>query len=96
MFVVSTKELMYGCADALAQLAKDLSSPSNADREVAISMLSNLTIYLEHHDALRRAGVFPALLRAVLDANTVPQALHRCLDKPFVFCMLTCTQPRSE
>ncbi len=59
--------------DTLAQLAKDLSSPINADREVAVSMLSNLTIYLEHHDVLQRAGVFPALMRAVMDHKIVPQ-----------------------
>lgn len=59
----------------MAQLAKDLSSPSNADREVAVSMLANLTIYLEHHDALHAAGVFPALLRAVLNVKIVPQVM---------------------
>ena len=36
-------------------------------------MLSGLTVYLEHHDALYTAGIFPALIRAVLNANNVPQ-----------------------
>ncbi len=39
-------------------------------------MLSGLTIFLEHHDTLYAAGIFPALIRAVLDAGNVPQASH--------------------
>ena len=37
-------------------------------------MLSGLTIFLEHHDALLAAGIFPALMAAMLDAGAVPQA----------------------
>ncbi|CAL8468502.1 g8042 [Coccomyxa elongata] len=59
--------------EALKELAADLNSTSNADRERAASMLSGLTVYLEHHDALYTAGIFPALIRAVLNANNVPQ-----------------------
>ncbi|BDA43534.1 hypothetical protein COCOBI_04-5460 [Coccomyxa sp. Obi] len=58
---------------ALKELAADLNSPSNADRERAASMLSGLTIYLEHHDALYTAGIFPALICTVLDTGNVPQ-----------------------
>jgi hypothetical protein len=36
-------------------------------------MLSSLTIFLEHHPALLDAGVFPALMAAVLDPRAVPQ-----------------------
>ncbi|EIE19498.1 hypothetical protein COCSUDRAFT_58774 [Coccomyxa subellipsoidea C-169] len=57
--------------EALRELAADLGSSSNADRERSASMLSGLTIFLEHHDTLYAAGIFPALIRAVLDAGNV-------------------------
>lgn len=62
-------------AEALRELAADLNSPSTADRERAASMLSGLTIFLEHHDVLFTAGIFPALIRAVLDIRNVSQAI---------------------
>ncbi len=36
-------------------------------------MLSSLTPYLEYHSAMLGAGVFPALIKAVLDARMIPQ-----------------------
>ncbi|KAK9829173.1 hypothetical protein WJX72_004304 [[Myrmecia] bisecta] len=57
----------------LGQLARDLSSSRMADRERAISMLSGLTVFLEHHQAMLRAGLLPALMKAVLDTEMVPQ-----------------------
>lgn len=68
--------VLWCCAEALRELAADLGSSSNADRERSASMLSGLTIFLEHHDTLYAAGIFPALIRAVLDAGNVPQASH--------------------
>ena len=62
-----------GCADALEELARDLSSSNTADKERAVSMLSSLTPYLEYHSAMLEAGVFPALIKAVLDARMIPQ-----------------------
>ena len=43
-------------------------------------MLSSLTLYLEYHDAMMKAGVFPALIKAILDARMVPQvrSVTRC------------------
>ena len=38
-----------------------------------MSMLSSLTPYLEYHSAMLGAGVFPALIKAVLDARMIPQ-----------------------
>ena len=62
-----------GGADALEELARDLSSSSTADRERAVSMLSSLTPYLEYHSVMLGAGVVPALMKAVLDARMIPQ-----------------------
>ncbi|CAK0781468.1 hypothetical protein CVIRNUC_005381 [Coccomyxa viridis] len=59
--------------DALEELARDLSSSNTADKERAVSMLSSLTPYLEYHSAMLGAGVFPALIKAVLDARMIPQ-----------------------
>ena len=62
-------------AEALRELAADLGAKyGTTDRERAASMLSSLTIFLEHHQALLDAGIFPALMAAVLDASAVPQA----------------------
>lgn len=63
--------LLY--TDALEDLARDLSSSNTADKERAVSMLSSLTLYLEYHSAMMKAGVFPALIKAILDTRMVPQ-----------------------
>ena len=60
-------------AEALKELADDLRSGGTADKERSVSMLSSLTLYSEHHDAILRAGVLPSLLQAVEDENLVPQ-----------------------
>ena len=70
-FILSTHSC--GSADALEDLARDLSSTNTADKERAVSMLSSLTLYLEYHSAMMKAGVFPALIKAILDARMVPQ-----------------------
>ncbi|KAK9863709.1 hypothetical protein WJX84_008790 [Apatococcus fuscideae] len=57
----------------LKELAHDLSSSLNADRERAVSMLSSLTPFLEHHEAMLHAGVLPCLMQAVEDQEMVPQ-----------------------
>jgi len=44
-----------------------------SEREGAVALLSSLTVFLEHHPALLAAGVLPALVRAVVDADTIPQ-----------------------
>ena len=67
-----------GCADALEDLARDLSSSNTADKERAVSMLSSLTLFLEYHSAMMKAGVFPALIKATLDARMVPQVTSLC------------------
>ncbi len=41
-------------------------------------MLSSLTLYLEYHNAMMEAGVFPALIKAILDARMVPQVSPKC------------------
>ena len=38
-----------------------------------MALLSSLTIWIEHHDAMLAAGVLSALLRTVEDDTTVPQ-----------------------
>lgn len=65
--------LPWCIADALEDLAHDLSSTNTADKERAVSMLSSLTLYLEYHSAMMKAGVFPALIKAILDEKMVPQ-----------------------
>ena len=41
-------------------------------------MLSSLTLFLEYHSAMMKAGVFPALIKAILDARMVPQVGPLC------------------
>lgn len=72
-------------ADALEDLARDLSSTNTADKERAVSMLSSLTLFLEYHSAMMKAGVFPALIKAILDARMVPQVTSLCA----IFTLLT-------
>ena len=36
-------------------------------------MLSGLTLYVDHHDAILGAGVLPSLLTAVEDEKLIPQ-----------------------
>ncbi len=38
-----------------------------------MALLSSLTMWIEHHDAMLAAGVLPALLRTVEDQTSVPQ-----------------------
>ena len=64
-------------------MARSLLEGTSADREAAVALLSSLTIWEEHHDALLSAGVLPALLRTVEKADTVPQVGHRtCVASP--------------
>ena len=37
-------------------------------------MLSSLTLFLENHAQLLKADLLPALMAAVIDEHTVPQA----------------------
>ena len=60
-------------AEALREMARSLQEGTSADREAAVALLSSLTIWEEHHDALLDAGVLPALLRTVEKEDTVPQ-----------------------
>lgn len=60
-------------AEALAQLAEELRAGSVGDKERAVSMLSSLTLYVDHHDAILAAGVLPSLLVSVKDERLVPQ-----------------------
>jgi len=62
-----------------------LSSFNTADKERAVSMLSSLTLFLEYHSAMMKAGVFPALIKAILDARMVPQVTSLCA----IFTLLT-------
>ena len=62
-----------GRAEALAQLAEELRGGSVGDKERAVSMLSSLTLYVEHHDAILGAGVLPSLLVSVKDERLIPQ-----------------------
>lgn len=63
--------------EALEKLAEDLRSGSPADKECAVSMLSSLTMYVDHHDALlRMPGVLDALINAVTNDRLVPQVWH--------------------
>ncbi|KAK9833917.1 hypothetical protein WJX74_009956 [Apatococcus lobatus] len=57
----------------LQQLARDLSSNLNADKERAVSMLSTLTPYMEHHEALLEADVLICIMKAVEDETIIPQ-----------------------
>ncbi len=66
-------------AGVLKELARDLSSDMNVDKERAVSMLSSLTPYVEHHQTMLEAGVLPCLMRAVQDEKIVPQVIHTIL-----------------
>jgi hypothetical protein len=59
--------------DTLAALARDLGSNKDQDKERSITMLSGLTIYLEHHNVLLAAGVLDALVDVICDEHVVPQ-----------------------
>jgi hypothetical protein len=63
--------------DFLRQLAVDLASKAPQDCEVAVSRLSSLTIFLENHDAILRAGVLPTLMHVVEQGTTMPQVHGR-------------------
>jgi hypothetical protein len=86
-FIHSSSTADSDSADALEDLARDLSSSSTADKERAVSMLSSLTLYLEYHNAMMEAGVFPALIKAILDARMVPQVRSCCQ----TFLMVPCS-----
>lgn len=61
-------------AEALQELAQDLATGTSADKERSVSMLSSLTLYVDHHDAiLRTPGVLECLMDAVIDERLVPQ-----------------------
>ena len=60
-------------AEALKKISDDLRGGSYSDKECAVSMLSGLTLYVDYHDAILRAGVLPSLLTAVEDAKLIPQ-----------------------
>ncbi len=65
-------------AEALQELARDLASGTAADKERAVSMLSSLTMWIDHHaDILATPGVLDCLLDAVIDERLVPQARRR-------------------
>lgn len=62
-------------AEALQSLAQDLAHGNSAAKERAVAMLSSLTLYVDHHDAiLATPGVLQALLASVADERLVPQA----------------------
>ena len=71
-------------AEALQSLAQDLAHGNSAAKERAVAMLSSLTLYVDHHDAiLATPGVLQALLASVADERLVPQAsnneqMHPC------------------
>lgn len=60
-------------AEALKELADDLRSGSYSDKERAVSMLSSLTLYVDHHNAILGAGVLPSLLLSIKDERLIPQ-----------------------
>ena len=61
-------------AETLKELQHDLLHfGHHADRERAVAMLSGLTLYLENHGDLLKAGILPALMTTVQDEQTVPQ-----------------------
>lgn len=60
--------------EALQELARDLANGSSSTKERAVAMLSSLTMYVDHHDAiLVTPGVLQALLASVADDRLVPQ-----------------------
>ena len=65
--------MICSAAGVLKELARDLSSSLNVDKERAVSMLSSLTPYVEHHQTMLQAGVLPCLMQAVEDDQIVPQ-----------------------
>lgn len=60
-------------AEALEDLAKALNGSHYADRETSVASISGLTIYLEHHEALLKAGILPALMEAIQNPRSVSQ-----------------------
>lgn len=66
--------------EALQELARDLAQGTAADKERAVSMLSSLTLYVDHHGALLNTpGVLECLLDAVIDERLVPQVRNIAL-----------------
>lgn len=59
--------------EALEDLAKALNGSHYADRETSVASISGLTIYLEHHEALLKAGILPALMEAIQNPRSVSQ-----------------------
>ena len=70
--------MLVAHAGALEELARNLQEGSSSDRESAVALLSSLTMWIEHHDAMLAAGVLPALLRTVEDQTSVPQVSAAC------------------
>ncbi|KAK3255765.1 hypothetical protein CYMTET_35071 [Cymbomonas tetramitiformis] len=68
-FVSAPRE--HGAFESLNQatlqtLGKNLESESATTRRLALNLISNLTIYLEHHEDLLAAGIFQSLLQVVV------------------------------
>ena len=55
-----------------------------------MALLSGLTIWIEHHDAMLAAGILQALLRTVEDETTVPQVSAGL--SPLGSCIVCCYQ----
>lgn len=59
--------------EALHGLALDLASGPLSDRERAVSIMSGITIYLEHHAAVLKAGVLKPAMAVVTDTGLPPK-----------------------
>ena len=71
---MQTPHWCLGHAETLDSLQHDLLHPGHsADRERAVAMLSSLTMYLENHSDLLKAGILPALMATVEDEHCIPQ-----------------------
>lgn len=62
---------------------------SRGDKERAMDMLSSLTLYVDHHDAVLGAGV-PSLLVSVKDERLVPQVSFPKGFLKFCFALSIC------
>jgi hypothetical protein len=75
--------------EALQSLAQDLAHGNSAAKERAVAMLSSLTLYVDHHDAiLATPGVLQALLASVADERLVPQASNSDPDASLLPCRM--------
>ena len=64
----------------MRQLAADLLTASVADKDRAISMLNDLSFFIEHHCVLLRAGVLANLMQAMESDALSPQASMLAFD----------------